>query len=76
MTFIKGCDNCIRHIIKVICQSDMFLYEDKSYIKKSGFEAQKIGELRSMTYSCADDEKHRPSKATLFLIEFSMLLMD
>ncbi len=27
---------------------------------------QKIGELRSMTYSCADDEKHRPSKATLF----------
>lgn len=37
---------------------------------------QKIGELRSMTYSCADDEKHRPSKATLFLIEFSMLLMD
>ena len=49
----------------------MFLYEDKSYIKKSGFEAQKIGELRSMTYSCADDEKHRPSKATLFF-----LLMD
>ena len=31
------------HIIKVICQPDMFLYEDKSYIIKSGFEAQKIG---------------------------------
>ena len=30
---------------------------------------QKIGELRSMTYSCADDEKHRPSKAT-FLFQF------
>ena len=28
---------------------------------------QKIGELRSMTYSCADDEKHRPSKATLLV---------
>ena len=27
---------------------------------------QKIGELRSMTYSCADDEKHRPSKTTSF----------
>ena len=47
----------------------MFLYEDKSYIKKSGFEMQKIGELRSMTYSCADDEKHRPSKATSFFYE-------
>ena len=30
---------------------------------------QKIGELRSMTYSCADDEKHRPSKATSFFYE-------
>ena len=55
------------HINKVICQPDMFLYKDKSYMKRVALKSRKSVQLQNTTYLCCNDGKHRPSKATSFL---------
>ena len=50
----------------------MFLYKDKSYIKRVALKRRKSVQLQNMTYSCCNDGKHRPSKATLFLMKAFM----